>query len=136
MLERKPHRPRQQIVSPCGKDQRKNRRDNTLDQLARRATLRPHHTPGQPNRSGVEGRRFDRIVHSRTSWQKPAGSTTTQLAALDEAVFLSRRRHPETNRWFDGFTKQRGSAMWDIIINLIYEQSCESYLAEAKSVQD
>jgi hypothetical protein len=57
------------------------------------------------------------------------------LAALDEAVFLSRRRHPETNRWF-GFTKQRGSAMWDIIINLIYEQSCESYLAEAQSVQD
>jgi len=26
--------------------------------------------------------------------------------------------------------------MWDIIINLIYEQSCESYLAEAQSVQD
>jgi len=23
--------------------------------------------------------------------------------------------------------------MWDIIINLIYEQSCESYLAEAQS---
>jgi len=25
--------------------------------------------------------------------------------------------------------------MWDIIINLIYEQSCESYLAEAQSVE-
>lgn len=26
--------------------------------------------------------------------------------------------------------------MWDIIINLIYEQSCKSYLADAQSVAD
>jgi hypothetical protein len=51
--------------------------------VARRATLRPHHTPGQPNRSGVEGRRFDRIVHNRTSWQKPAraGRRSVRLMA-------------------------------------------------------
>jgi hypothetical protein len=26
--------------------------------------------------------------------------------------------------------KQRGSVMWNIIISLIYDQSCEKYLAE------
>ena len=31
---------------------------------------------------------------------------------------------------------KRGTAMWEIIINLIYEQSCESYLAEAQSAED
>jgi hypothetical protein len=46
--------------------------DHCHDQAARRVTLRPHHTPGQSNHSGVEGRRFDRIGDSRTSWQKPA----------------------------------------------------------------
>jgi uncharacterized membrane protein len=29
----------------------------------------------------------------------------------------------------------RGAAMWNIIINLIYEQSCERYLSEAFSVE-
>jgi hypothetical protein len=51
-------------------------------QTARRATLRPHHTPGQPNRSGVEGRRFDRIVHSRTSWPKPADAGRSRAVRL------------------------------------------------------
>jgi hypothetical protein len=64
-----------------------------------------------------------------------AGSATTQLAHPNEAILSTRRRPPETNRWFDDFSKQRGSAMWDIIINLIYELSCESHLAEAQSVQ-
>ena len=27
--------------------------------------------------------------------------------------------------------KQRGSVMWAFIINLVYDQSCEKYLAEA-----
>jgi len=54
----------------------------------------------------------------------------------DEAIFFARRRHTETNRWFDGCIKQRGAVMWDIIINLIYQQSCESYLAEAQRVEN
>jgi hypothetical protein len=65
-----------------------------------------------------------------------AGSATTQLAPPDEAIFLVPRKQPETYQWSDGITKQQGAAMWDMIINLIYEQSCESYLAEAQSVQD
>jgi len=28
-----------------------------------------------------------------------------------------------------------GVAMWNVIINLIYEQSCERYLSEALSVE-
>jgi hypothetical protein len=43
--------------------------------------------------------------------------------------------HPETNRWFDDPSPSRGAAMWNIIINLIYEQSCERYLSEAFSVE-
>jgi hypothetical protein len=38
-------------------------------------------TPGQPNRSGVEGRRFDRIDHNRPSWQKPARARPVRLMA-------------------------------------------------------
>jgi hypothetical protein len=33
------------------------------------------------------------------------------------------------------FLPSRGVAMWNIIINLIYEQSCERYLSEAFSVE-
>jgi hypothetical protein len=65
-----------------------------------------------------------------------AGSTTTQFAPSDEAIFLVPRKQPETYGWSDGLTKLTGCAMWDIIINLIYEQSCESYLAEVQRVQD
>ena len=53
----------------------------------------------------------------------------------DEVVFPVRRIHPETNRWFDDLLPSRGVAMWNIIINLIYEQSYERFLSEALSVE-
>ena len=53
----------------------------------------------------------------------------------DEVVFPVRRIHAETYGWFDYSTSNEGGAMWNVIINLIYEQSCERYLSEAFSVE-
>jgi hypothetical protein len=51
----------------------------------------------------------------------------------DEAIFMVPRRHRERNGWYQHPPiKQWGSIMWDIIINLIYHQSCRSYLAAAR----
>jgi hypothetical protein len=52
----------------------------------------------------------------------------------DETVFLLQRSPPETNRWSDTTVEQRGTAMWDIIINLIYQRSCENYFAAAETL--
>jgi len=53
----------------------------------------------------------------------------------DEVVFPVRRIHPETGGWFHRCLPNNGATMWNIIINLIYEQSCERYLSEAFSVE-
>jgi len=51
----------------------------------------------------------------------------------DEAIFIVPRRHPETIGWYQHpRIKQWGSIMWDIIISLIYRQSCRKYLAAAR----
>jgi hypothetical protein len=50
----------------------------------------------------------------------------------DEAIFMVPRRHRETNGWYQPADQQWGSIMWDIIINLIYHQSCRNYLAAAR----
>ena len=64
-----------------------------------------------------------------------AASETQQYDRPDEVVFPVRRRHPETNRWFNRISPSNGAAMWNIIINLIYEQSYERYLFEALSIE-
>lgn len=56
------------------------------------------------------------------------------LDRLDEVVSSVRRRPPETNRWFDLSLEITGAAMWNLIINLIYERSCERYRLEALGV--
>jgi hypothetical protein len=60
-----------------------------------------------------------------------AGSATKQLEPPDEAILSARRSPPETNRWFDGLTNQRGSAMWDII-NILYREYCLARLTEMR----
>jgi hypothetical protein len=59
--------------------------------------------------------------------------TTKPFRRADEAIFMVPRRHRETNGWYqDGRIKQWSSIMWDIIISLIYRQSCRKYLAAAR----
>jgi hypothetical protein len=59
--------------------------------------------------------------------------TVKPFHRADEAIFMVPRRHRETNVWYlDPRIKQWGSIMWDIIINLIYHQSCRKYLAAAR----
>jgi hypothetical protein len=51
----------------------------------------------------------------------------------DEAIFMVPRRRRETNGCYQHpRIKQWGSIMWDIIINLIYHQSCRKYRAAAR----
>jgi hypothetical protein len=55
------------------------------------------------------------------------------IRSNDEAIFMVPRRHRETNGWYQQpRIKQWGSIMWDIIINLIYHQSCKKYVAAAR----
>jgi hypothetical protein len=58
--------------------------------------------------------------------------TVKRFHRADEAIFMVPRRHRETNGWYHPRIKQWGSIMWDIIINLIYHQSCRRYLAAAR----
>ena len=63
------------------------------------------------------------------------GVRDATMGRPDEVVFPVRRIHPETGGWFHHCSPNNGAAMWNIIINLIYEQSSERYLSEAFSAE-
>jgi hypothetical protein len=55
------------------------------------------------------------------------------IRSADEAIFIAPRKHPETNAWYQHPGSNNGvRSCGDIIISLIYHQSCRKYRAAAR----
>jgi hypothetical protein len=82
-------------------------------------TLRLHHTPGQPNHSGVEGRRVGRIGDSRTSWQKPAVAELCAWGILIAVTVHSPICHRAPVDEFRALAKRQSSFRSSPAVNIV-----------------
>jgi len=61
---------------------------------------------------------------------------TKQFPGTDEAIFPTRDDSQKQISDMNSLDQQRGLIMWDIIISLIYHQSCRNYLAAARKQRE
>jgi hypothetical protein len=71
-----------------------------------------------------------RQCRSRPPGRKQRIGLTKPFWRAGETNFPGCRKRPETDIAYQGPDQQRSSIMWAIIINLIYGQACEKYLAD------